>query len=149
MDAVAITEAAKESQTPKSKAAVSHHDIRRNLSYLIDPASKENRPVRVRTRAALKTLRYVTIFVFWRLVRYVKYAVVGSLVAAVAGSALGPFMSGAAFLIAPPGILAFAGVGIMWGIAKFSWKTMARRVRHGQEGKASPRKDERADAGDV
>ncbi|KAF2084770.1 hypothetical protein K490DRAFT_9815, partial [Saccharata proteae CBS 121410] len=90
-----------------------------NLSYLINPSSAENAPTRFRTRAVLRSLRYISIFIFWRVIRYAKYALVGSLTAAIAGTAIGSVASGAAFVIAPPGILAGAGVGLLWGVGKF------------------------------
>jgi len=64
-------------------------------------------------------------------VRYVKYAAIGALTAAIAGTAIGSVASGAAFFIAPPGILAGAGVGLVWGLGKFGWRTLAHRVRRG------------------
>jgi hypothetical protein len=79
----------------------------------------------------------------------VKYAIVGSLVAAVSGTLLGPFVGAAAFLVAPSGILAFAGAGLLWGLAKFGWKTLAWRIQRGQTAKASARSDEMQDAGET
>jgi hypothetical protein len=133
--------------TPKVHESQALQSFRRNASYLFNP-DNDHRPARFRTRALLKTLRYVSIFIFWRLVRYAKYALVGSLVAAVAGTAIGSVASGAAFVIAPTGIFAGAGVGLLWGLGKFGWRTLARRARNGDVHAADPRKDENYDAGE-
>ncbi|KAF2222811.1 hypothetical protein BDZ85DRAFT_166300, partial [Elsinoe ampelina] len=105
-------------------------NVRRNTAFLIDPTKSEG-PQRRRTRALLRTLRYIGIFVFWRLVRYAKYAAVGALTAAVAGTAIGSMTAGVGFILAPPGIFAGAGVGLVWGLGKFGWRTLAKRVRSG------------------
>jgi hypothetical protein len=131
--------------TPKAQESQALQSFRRNASYLFKP-DNEHRPARFRTRALLKTLRYVSIFIFWRLVRYAKYALVGSLAAAVAGTVFGSVASGAAVVIAPTGILAGAGVGLLWGLGKFGWRTMAKRTRSGDVHSADPRKDEHNDA---
>jgi hypothetical protein len=63
---------------------------RRNLSFLLNPSkASPNSPTRLRTRALLRTLRYISIFVFWRVVRYAKYIAVASLVASVGAAASG------------------------------------------------------------
>ncbi len=54
-----------------------------NFAYLYNPSSTAHRPARIRTRALLRSLRYIGIFIFWRIVRYAKYALVGTLLAAV------------------------------------------------------------------
>jgi hypothetical protein len=135
------------SEQPTNKRPVSHNNIRRNLAYLIDPQNP-SQPARLRTRAALKTVHYVAIFIFWRLLRTIRYAIVGSVIAAVAGTALGPLASGAAFFLAPTGILAGAGVGIMWALFKFRWRRFATTVKEGREDLADARSDERSDAVD-
>lgn len=117
---------------------------KRNAAYLIDP-TKSAAPDRRRTRALLKTGRYIIIFLFWRLVRYAKYAAVGAVTAAIAGTAIGSFASGVGFILAPPGILAGAGVGLVWGLGKFGWRTLARRVRSGDVERADARGDEHKD----
>jgi hypothetical protein len=123
--------------------------LRRNTAYLLNPnADPSARPARFRTRTLLKTLRYTSIFIFWRLVRYAKYALIGSLAAALAGTAIGSVASGAAFVLAPTGIFAGAGVGLLWGLGKFGWRTLGRRVRKGKVDGADPRKDEDFDAGE-
>lgn len=80
--------------------------------------------------------------------RYAKYALVGSLAAALAGTAIGSVVSGAAFVVAPTGIFAGAGVGLLWGLGKFGWRTFARRARKGDVDRSDPRRDERFDSGE-
>jgi hypothetical protein len=133
--------------TSKAHESQALQSFRRNASYLFKP-DNDHRPARFRTRALLKTLRYVSIFIFWRLVRYAKYALVGSLAAAVAGTAIGSVASGAAFVIAPTGIFAGAGIGLLWGLGKFGWRTFARRAKHGDVHTADPKADEHHDAGE-
>nr|POE98786.1 hypothetical protein CFP56_73664 [Quercus suber] len=82
-----------------------------SIKFMLDPQTGPQ-PTQLRTRAFLRSLRYVTIFLFWRLVRYAKYAAVGALVAAVGSTAIGSVLSGAAFVVAPTGILGGAGVGL-------------------------------------
>lgn len=89
-----------------------------HLKYLYDPAHGPQ-PSSLRTRSLLRSARYIAIFLFWRIFRYAKYAATGALVAAVAGTAFGSVISGAAFVIAPTGILGGAGVGLLWATAKF------------------------------
>jgi hypothetical protein len=69
---------------------------KRNFSYLINPSKTTDHPQRFRTRALLRTLNYVTKFIFWRIVRYAKYVAIGSLVAAVGATAFGGMISGVA-----------------------------------------------------
>ncbi|TKA83638.1 hypothetical protein B0A55_00470 [Friedmanniomyces simplex] len=118
------------------------------IQYMVDPKSGAQ-PTRLRTRAFLRSVRYILIFAFWRLVRYAKYAAVGAAVAAISGTAIGSIFSGAAFLIAPTGILGGAGVGVLWAIGKFGWRRATARVRRGGHEHAEhvdPRQDEKADA---
>lgn len=117
---------------------------RRNAAYLFDPKSNPG-PAARKTRLLLRSARYIFVFAFWRLVRYAKYAAVGALTAAVAGTAFGTVTGGIGFVFAPPGILAGAGVGLLWGVAKFGWRTAVARVRSGKTEGADPRSDERAD----
>lgn len=56
--------------------------------------------------------------------RYAKYAIVGSIVAAVGATALGPVLGTAAFVVAPPTIVASIGVGMCWGLARWGWRRM-------------------------
>lgn len=130
---------------PHSSASTSLAKAKQTASFLLNPADQANAPARRRTRALLRSFRYITIFLFWRLVRYAKYAAVGAVTAAIAGTAIGSVASGAAFIIAPPGIFAGAGIGLLWGLGKFGWRMMARRVRTGESDHADPRLDEKAE----
>lgn len=143
--AVDEANAAKDLSTRDSKALKS---LPTNLGYVIDPNKDGPKPARFRTRALLRTLRYVAIFIFWRLIRSLQYAIVGSIVAALAGTAIGSVTGGVGFFIAPPGILAGAGVGLLWGLGKYGWRTLARRAREGKVEDADPRQDEKVDAGE-
>lgn len=117
-----------------------------SIKFLIDPKTGPQ-PVQLRTRALLRSARYIAIFLFWRLVRYAKYAAVGALIAAVGSTAVGSVLSGAAFIVAPTGILGGAGVGLLWAVARFGWKRASARVRRAEHGgHADPRRDERDDA---
>ncbi|KAF2772902.1 hypothetical protein EJ03DRAFT_257281, partial [Teratosphaeria nubilosa] len=116
------------------------------IKYMVDPKTGPQ-PAQLRTSAFLRSLRYITIFLFWRLVRYAKYAAVGAAVAAISGTAIGSVMSGAAFLIAPTGILGGAGVGLLWAVGRFGWRKAKARLQRGQhDGHGDPRQDEKADA---
>ncbi|EMC91838.1 hypothetical protein BAUCODRAFT_306412 [Baudoinia panamericana UAMH 10762] len=142
--------------TVQPETAVQIHDAQKKASslqrakvavqYLIDPKTGPQ-PAHLRTRTFLRSLRYLTIFIFWRLLRYARYAAVGALVAAVSGTAIGSVASGAALFIAPPGIFAGAGVGLLWAFARFGWnRAKARMRRHQHDEHADPRKDEQEDA---
>lgn len=116
------------------------------IKFLVDPKTGPQ-PTHLRTRTILRSLRYVTIFIFWRLVRYAKYAAVGAIVAAVSGTAIGSVASGAAFLLAPTGILGGAGVGLLWAVGRFGWRrARARMDRRHHDESGDPRKDEQEDA---
>jgi len=119
---------------------------KQNLAFLVHPDSA-TAPNARRTRALLRSLRYIGIFVFWRLYRYAKYAAVGALTAAVAGTAIGSVASGAAFVLAPTGIFAGAGVGFLWALGKFGWRILGRRLKTGETHSANPRMDEQAEHG--
>jgi hypothetical protein len=113
---------------------------RANLAFLYDPKTGPA-PVSRRTRTFLRTAHYTLKFVFWRLVRWAKYAAIGSLTALVAGTAIGSIASGAAFVIAPPGILGGAAIGLLWGLGKYSWRWYAKRAakkRQMQKGVQQP-----------
>ncbi|TAQ88469.1 hypothetical protein B7494_g3174 [Chlorociboria aeruginascens] len=84
---------------------------RDNIHYLLAPSSPNApRPLRFRTRALLRSLHYLSVFLFWRVVRYAKYAVVGSIVAAVGASALGGLVGPVAWFVAPTGVVGFLTV---------------------------------------
>ncbi|GAB7334190.1 hypothetical protein MBLNU13_g06250t2 [Cladosporium sp. NU13] len=114
------------------------------LKYLYDPTHGPQ-PSHLRTRSLLRSARYIAIFIFWRLVRYAKYAAMGALATAVAGTAIGSVVSGAAFVIAPTGILGGAGVGLFWAVGKFGWRRARARVERSGRGDDA-RGDERRDA---
>lgn len=128
--------------TPNSHTSL--QTAKKNLSFLIHPDST-HAPNKRRTRALLRSLRYIGIFIFWRLYRYAKYAAVGALTAAIAGTAIGSVASGAAFIIAPTGILGGAGVGLLWGMGKFGWRILGKRLRTGEAHTADARNDENAE----
>lgn len=130
--------------SPKSASIESHDDVavhqqsstalanaRRNFNYLINPAKAGagDRPGRLRTRALLRTVRYITQFIIWRLVRWAKYAAVGALVAAISATAVGGFVSGAAWIIAPPSIGASVLAASVWGVGKFAARRLHNRWR--------------------
>lgn len=116
-----------------------------NIKFLIDPTTGPQ-PTQLRTRAFLRSLRYIIVFGFWRLIRYAKYAAAGALTAAVASTAIGSVVSGAAFVIAPTGILGGAGVGLVWAVAKFGWRRAHKKLREGKHHDGDARNDERDDA---
>jgi len=133
------------SATRAIKASGALQSAKQNLNYLIHP-DKAHAPARFRTRAFLRTVRYISVFIFWRLVRYAKYVAIGSATAALAGTAIGSIITGAGFIIAPTGIFAGAGAGLLWGMGKFGWRILGSRVRTGTTHGADPRADERMDA---
>lgn len=118
---------------------------RRNLHYLFAPgAPGAPRPAHLRTRALLRCVRYIGVFVFWRVVRYARYALAGSLAAAAVGaSALG---SGAAFVLAPPTLLAGVGVGAAWAVGRWGLRRM-RRAGDGAGGAAAVEAGAEAEGG--
>ena len=52
-------------------------------------------------------------------------------------------------MIAPTGIVGGAGVGLLWGLGKFGWRTLAKRVRSGEVHGADAREDERSEQHEV
>jgi hypothetical protein len=115
----------------RSSSALS--SAKTNLHYLFSPGNSANIPAHRRTRALLRSLRYIGIFVFWRIVRYAKYALVGSIVAAVGATAFGGVVSGAAFFLAPPTLAGSLGIGLIWAVGKWGFRKsgMGRRVEEG------------------
>ena len=95
-----------------------------NLAFLYNPSSTTHAPARLRTRALLRSLHYIGVFIFWRIVRYAKYALVGSLVAAVGATAFGSVASGAAFFLAPPTIVSSVGIGLIWAVGKWGFRKL-------------------------
>lgn len=111
---------------------------RRNFNYLLRPTTTTDRPGRLRTRALLRTVRYIGQFIIWRLVRWAKYAAVGALVAAVSATAFGSVLSGAAWIAAPPTVGASIIAATIWGVGKFAARRLHRRwqTTGGDEGEA-------------
>ncbi|KAF2154397.1 hypothetical protein K461DRAFT_293047 [Myriangium duriaei CBS 260.36] len=142
--AAAPADATHHSDPKTARLSTALQTTRRNAAYLLDPKANPG-PGRRHVRFFLRSLRYIAIFAFWRLVRYAKYAAVGAITAAVAGTAIGTLTGGIGFVLAPPGIFAGAGVGLVWGIAKFGWRTAVGRVRRGETG-ADARRDESGEA---
>ncbi|CAG8982578.1 hypothetical protein HYALB_00007294 [Hymenoscyphus albidus] len=98
---------------------------KKNIQFLFSPDSPNApRPVHLRTRALLRSLRFIVIFVFWRIVRYAKYALVGNVMAAIGASAFDGVVSGAAFVLAPPTIMTSVGVGLIWAMGKWGFRKM-------------------------
>jgi hypothetical protein len=73
------------------------------------------------------------IFAFWRIVRYAKYVAIGSLVATIGAGAIGTFVSGAGFVLAPTGIAGTIIASSVWGIGRFAIRRVKSRweVGHG------------------
>ncbi len=104
---------------------------KQNISFLYNPsANRSAAPARLRTRALLRSLHYIGVFLFWRIVRYAKYALVGSVIAAIGSTAVG---SGVAFFVAPPTLFASVGVGLIWALGRWGFRKMGvgERVAEG------------------
>ncbi|KAK9778535.1 hypothetical protein SCAR479_04557 [Seiridium cardinale] len=133
-DATAHADAASKSALTKAK---------HNLAYLFNPKDAAHAPAKVRTRALLRSLRYIGTFVFWRIVRYGKYALVGSVVAALSATAFGSVVTGVGWIVAPPTIAGTIGIGTLWAIGKWGFsktkagkKMEARIAGRQQDGRA-------------
>lgn len=101
---------------------------KQNLRYLYDPKTAGAAAVSSRrTRALLRVLRSSLIFVFWRVVRYAKYVAIGSLVATVGAGAIGTFVSGAGFVLAPTGIAGTIIASSIWGVGRFAVRRVKKR----------------------
>jgi hypothetical protein len=107
-------------------------NARRNFSYLINPSSP-SQPARLRTRAFLRTFRYISQFIIWRLVRWAKYAAVGALVAAVGATAFGTAVSGVAWIAAPPTVGASILAATIWGTGRFVARRLHKRWKKSGE----------------
>lgn len=94
-------------------------NAKRNFGFMINPTTASDKPTRLRTRALLRTLRYVGQFIFWRLVRWAKYAAVGAAIATLSATAIGTFISGAGFVLAPTGIMGSVLAASVWGVGKY------------------------------
>lgn len=137
------------SSSPDSSEAKQQHalkaertassDIKRNLSYLWNPAAASalERPSRLRTRALLRSLHSIGVFLYWRLYRWAKYAIVGAIVGAVGSFAFaGTMATGVGAIIAPTGIFASIAVGGVWWAARWAWgRATHKRERLGRAGK--------------
>ena len=126
------TKATSTNASPSSDTAVDQQSssalvsAKRNLNFLLNPSSTTNHPSRFRTRALLRTVRYISIFIFWRIVRYAKYVAIASIVATVGAAASGiiaPF----AWLAAPPTMGAAIISASVWGVGKFAARRLHRR----------------------
>jgi hypothetical protein len=109
-------------------------NARRNFKFLVSPETSTERPNRLRTRALLRTVRYVGQFIIWRLVKWAKYAAVGALVAAIGATAFGSVISGVAWIAAPTSITASILAATIWGVGKFAARRLhSRWNRTGQD----------------
>lgn len=102
-------------------------NAKRNFNYLINPSTAAGQPARFRTRALLRTFRYIGQFVFWRVVRWAKFAAVGALVAAIGATAFGSVLTGAAWIAAPPTIGMSVLASVIWGVGKFTARKLHKR----------------------
>lgn len=110
----------------------------------------------MRTRALLRSVRYLGQFLFWRLVRWAKYAAVGFAVATVSATAIGSVFSGAAFVLAPTGIAGSIVAASVWGVGKYiarkahkRWERMGgdRGVEAKEQAEDGPWNERTLDAG--
>lgn len=116
--ATTITSSPTPSQSPTPSTI---QRTKRNLAYLYDPKTAAAPPSSRRTRAFLKSARYTLKFVFWRFVRYAKYAAVGSLITLAAGTVAGSLVSGVGFVLAPVS-LGFSYCGVWRWMECGRWK---------------------------
>jgi len=79
----------------------------------------------LRRRSFLQATRYILKFIFWRLVRYAKYALVGAAVAAVGTGVLGTVTTGAGWLLFPTSIPAGMVMGTVIGTVKVHLLTIS------------------------
>jgi hypothetical protein len=100
---------------------------KRNFRYLINPKNKAGHPAHLRTRALLRTVRYVSTFILWRLVRYAKYAAVGAVAAALGATVFGSAVTGVAWIAAPTSITAAIVSGTLWYGGKWAARRLHRR----------------------
>jgi hypothetical protein len=84
------------------------------------------------------------IFIFWRVVRYAKYVAIGSLIATIGAGAIGTFVSGAGFVLAPTGIAGTIIASSVWGIGRFAIRRVKGRWERGHGyGEAEEKREER------
>ena len=104
-----------------SSNALTH--LKHNIHYLFAPDSPSApHPAHLRTRALLRTLRYISIFIFWRVVRYAKIVAIGSLVAAVGATAFGSVLTGVGAIVAPTTLVGSLGMGLVWWVGKWGFR---------------------------
>ncbi|GAA5826115.1 hypothetical protein JCM11251_007170 [Rhodosporidiobolus azoricus] len=120
---------------------------RANAAYLLNPKAAAA-PAGFFTRSGLRTTRYVLKFVFWRLVRYAKYAIIGAGTAALAGTFIGTALPWVGAILVPSMPVA-ALMGATTALIKFTWRHRGNHFRQGWlvagEGRDA-RKDEQRDA---
>lgn len=56
--------------------------------------------------------------------RYAKYALVGSAVAALSATAIGGAVSGVGLVLAPPTLVGSVGIGLIWSLGKWGFRKM-------------------------
>ena len=122
----AIKDAKSDDHAVRQQGDTALKAARRNLGYLYDPKSS-TQPTRFRTRAFLRSLRYISIFVFWRLVRWAKYVAIGSLIAAVSATAIGGAVTGVGWIAAPPTIGASILSACVWQMGKYGARKLNKR----------------------
>ncbi|KAI5454675.1 hypothetical protein NCC49_003566 [Naganishia albida] len=106
---------------PKEQEPSRFDSLKNNVSYLAyGSAAGAAVPASFKTRTILKTTRYVLKYIFYRLIRYAKYAVIGGIAATLGGSLLASVASGAAFFVAPSALVS-TGIGIGWAVLKFAY----------------------------
>ncbi|KAI9641630.1 hypothetical protein NHQ30_009484 [Ciborinia camelliae] len=139
---ITVEETTSPSTTPKSqtltptertaqlRSSSALTSLTQNIQYLLSPSSATSpKPVRFRTRALLRALHSISIFIFWRVIRYAKYVAVGSVVAALSATTIGSFATGIGWIVAPTGVMGVLGMSTLWWVGKWGFgKTkMGRR----------------------
>ncbi|CEQ39181.1 SPOSA6832_00706, partial [Sporobolomyces salmonicolor] len=123
---------------------------RANLAYLANPKAAAA-PGSLVTRSSLRTFRYVLKFVFWRFVRYAKYALIAAGATALAGTAIGAALPWVGALVVPSVPVA-ALMGLTTAAVKFTWRHRGNHFRQawlvGGEGRDA-KLDEARDAKDA
>lgn len=126
----APTTASHDDHAVQQQSNSAYANARRNFNYLINPATAgaagAAKPA-FRTRALLRTVRYIAQFIIWRVVRYAKYAAVGAITAAVGATVLGSVVSGVAWIAAPPTIGTGILSAVVWGVGKFAARKFNKR----------------------
>jgi len=124
--------------SPSSTAARLHEQtalarVRTNFNYLISPSKASAAPgTSLRLRFLLRTLHSIGTFLFWRLYRWAKYAVIGSAIAALGTVSVGG-VGALGLLAAPTGIVGSAALGTVWGVGRWGWRRVWNRGRKGKQ----------------